>query len=127
MLITKRAESEVYLPNFSINEFNCPCCGKNEMRERFLHMLQAARTMSNTPFVINSGYRCKNRNIEVGGKPSSAHLTGEASDIRCIDSRSRLKIISAAISAGFRRIGVGGDFIHLDSSTHNPQDVLWVY
>lgn len=32
-------------------------------------------------FVINSGYRCKKHNIQVGGEKDSQHLIGKAVDI----------------------------------------------
>lgn len=34
------------------------------------------------PIVITSGYRCKELNEKVGGKPTSQHLRGEAVDIK---------------------------------------------
>jgi uncharacterized protein YcbK (DUF882 family) len=35
----------------------------------------------NRPLVVNSGYRCENRNVAVGGSATSRHLIGCAADI----------------------------------------------
>lgn len=115
------------LPDFDIGEFDCPCCGKNKMNRVFLWKLQQCRTEAKIPFIITSGYRCKKHNKVVGGKINSEHLTGEAADIVAANSFDRFKIIDAALKTGFRRIGIGEDFIHLGSSLYLPQQVIWVY
>ena len=110
--------------NFDIKEFNCHCCGKNEMKQHFLDMIDEARRIAQVPFVINSGYRCPKHNKEVGSS-SSNHTSGNAADIRCTDGPTRFKIVSALIKAGFKRIGVAKTFIHADC-TNGPTSI-WFY
>jgi zinc D-Ala-D-Ala carboxypeptidase len=107
--------SEEAMKHFKIKEFDCPCCGKADMDSEFLQMIDHARRIAQIPFVINSGYRCDHHNGIVGGKPNSAHMTGNAADIKCLDDVSRYKIVSALIYAGFKRIGVYKTFIHADN------------
>ena len=101
----------IILPNFNAYEFNCPCCGLNNMKPVFLWQLQQCRTEAQTPFVITSGTRCKKHNEVVGGKLNSEHLTGEAADILVKNSNERFKIVKSAIETGFNRIGIGKDFL----------------
>jgi hypothetical protein len=113
--------------HFKIDEFKCPCCGKAEMSEKHLEMIDKARDLADVPFVITSGYRCPEHNAEVGGKANSEHVTGEGSDIKAVGSRERFKIIDGLIAAGFTRIGIGADFIHAGSDETKSPDVCWTY
>lgn len=96
------------------------------MEEGFLAILDRARGMANTPFVITSGYRCEKHNKEVGGSHTSSHLKGCAVDIAAPDSVARGQILRGLILAGFRRIGIGQDFIHVDSDAAKP-NAVWTY
>jgi uncharacterized protein YcbK (DUF882 family) len=113
--------------HFKRSEFVCPCCGANNISDEFIEKLEAVRQVYGKPMYINSGYRCPARNAAVGGVAESAHVEGLAADIGCTFATDRLKLVDLAISKGFRRIGVGKSFVHLDISTSLPQDVLWVY
>ena len=44
-------------------------------------MLDPAREKLGMPVTVNSGYRCKEHNLAVGGVRGSQHLQGEAADI----------------------------------------------
>jgi len=115
------------IKDFKRNEFDCRCCGKNNINMDFLEKLQLARTYAGIPFVVISGCRCDTHNKEVGGKHTSDHLTGEGADIRVINPIERFAVLDSAIAAGFRRIGIGRGFIHLGNNKHNPQEVTWIY
>ena len=120
-------DNTIQIPNFSRNDFDCPCCGMNNIKDKFIWKLQFARTEARIPFIINSGCRCEKYNRKVRGKKSSDHLTGEGVDIRCLSSSDRWKIVTSAISAGFRRIGIAKTYIHLGDNWDNPQNVMWMY
>lgn len=103
--------------NFTDDEFNCPCCGEGYVDYPFLLKLQQAREIANAPFHINSGWRCEKHNKEVGGVENSSHLNGTAADIKVSGPRSRWRIVSSLIHAGFTRIGIKETFIHVDSDS----------
>lgn len=113
--------------HFKLNEFRCPCCGKVLIDEHLVDMLDQAREIAGVPFVITSGYRCRKHNEEIGGKPNSAHLKGQAADIAVRDSQNRYAILRALLEVGFMRIGIAKDFIHADIDWSKPHPVIWVY
>ena len=113
---------------FNINEFDSPDApgsGAN-MDADFLRMIDVARGIAGIPFKINSGFRTVARNKSVGGTSNSSHLKGMAADIHCTDSVSRLKIVNAAFSVGFTRIGIAKTFIHIDNDDSKPS-ACWLY
>lgn len=116
------------LDYFKIEEFDCPCCGKNNMDQIFVEKLDLAREYANTLFKINSGTRCEKRNFDVGSTTKkSSHLFGYAADISCTSSHERHRIITALIKAGFNRIGIAKTFIHVDNDPNKIRDVIWTY
>jgi len=120
--------------NFNLKEFDSPDLSGSglNMDKDFLSMLDNARDIAKTPFKITSGYRTKEHNIAIykklGKKPiESSHLKGLACDIACSDSRARFLIINALLKAGFTRIGIANNFIHVDSDCEKSQNVIWTY
>jgi uncharacterized protein YcbK (DUF882 family) len=111
---------------FNKKEFNCSCCGKSSISANLILKLDLARELAETPFVITSAYRCSKHNKEVGGVKNSAHVKGLAVDIAIPDNIARLNILRGLIIAGFRRIGIGKDFIHADIDKSKPNN-LWLY
>ena len=107
--------------------FACPCgCGKGPTNE-LLYRLDECREFAGVPFIVTSGPRCPAYNDKIKGAKYSAHMDGDAADIAAPDSRTRFKIVQAAFEAGFNRIGIGRDFVHLDVSDTNAQDVIFTY
>ena len=72
---------------FKEKEFACRCCGelpplvRANVRALVEQVLDPVREKLGRPIVVNSGYRCQKRNLEVGGVKGSQHLRGEAADI----------------------------------------------
>jgi hypothetical protein len=90
--------------------------------------LERLRSFVRGPIVIRSGVRCTAHNKAVGGKPDSAHLTGEAADIACVASRTRYLMKRwIYVWALFNRVGTGKDYLHVDISLALPQEVEWTY
>lgn len=115
--------------NFNASEFDSPDMpgsGVN-MSRTFIGDLQTARSYAGIPFIINSGYRSKKNNEKVGGMPDSSHLIGIACDIKIKSSRERFIILNALIRAGFDRIGIGKNFIHVDDDFMKDKRVIWMY
>ena len=117
------------LKHFSINEFDSPDLPNSglNMDNDFLQMLDMAREIANIPFKINSGYRTKEHNEKVGGKPQSSHLVGKATDIAYKDSRERYIIITSLQEAGYNRLGISKTFVHVDNDQTKSPNVIWTY
>ena len=112
--------------NFSRSEFACKCgCGFDSIDPTLVNMLQDSRNATALTYVLASGCRCKKHNKEVGGKPNSAHLRGNAVDIKCITSQMRYRMVQDLIRR-FRRIEIRDSWIHMDIDSTLPQDVLFL-
>jgi zinc D-Ala-D-Ala carboxypeptidase len=113
---------------FKRSDFACKCgCGTNGIQDTLIDRIDEARDKSGIVFRVTSGYRCPKHNKEVGGKPDSAHLKGLAVDISIPDGFSRYSALLGALQAGFTRIGIGKNFIHLDIDGDKVQDNIWTY
>lgn len=116
------------IPDFKKSEFDCKCgCGLNNISEKFIRKLQNARTYSDVKYMINSGCRCKQHNTNVNGSPKSAHLKGLAADIRIENKLQRYRVIDGLTLAGFKRIGIADNFIHVDIDGSKKQEIVWLY
>lgn len=108
--------------------FNCKCgCGlgiKN-MDVMFLIKLEIAQRFAEMKFKYNSAIRCKRHNKAIGGSETSSHLKGFAVDIKVNNSRERFIILKSLIKAGFTRIGIYSNFIHVDYDQDKDQEVIW--
>lgn len=111
---------------FKLEEFKCKCCGKVQMDKDLLFRLDHARWIAGIPFIITSGFRCEDYNRSIGGRENSAHLTGKAADIYVKNSNQRYKTLSALLIAGFKRIGLRQDFIHVDVDDYKQPNVCWL-
>jgi uncharacterized protein YcbK (DUF882 family) len=121
--------------NFDRSEFACQCgCGFDNIDKRLVDVLQYIRNVVG-PIRITSGCRCPYHNHSVGGNPTSAHMSGLAADILCISSKKRWEIIDTIFDInavehhlkGIFRIGIGGDFIHIDIDESKPTPRIWTY
>ena len=57
------------------------------LRSLCLEVLQQLRDYFGAPVHINSGYRCPELNMAVGGVKNSQHCRGEAADIRIVSPK----------------------------------------
>lgn len=114
---------------FKLSEFDSPDLPNSgiNMDKDFLTRLDALRGLCGFPFIVTSGFRTQFYNTKIGGVANSAHTRGVAVDIACVDSRRRFIIINNAVACGFTRIGIGSNFIHLDTDISLNQDVIWLY
>jgi hypothetical protein len=102
--------------------------GKNNMNREFIHLLDDVQEVTGIDLNnrINSGYRSKQRNNDIGGVNNSAHVLGFAADI----STRRLSLVEVDTlldelkSRGVVRIGYYPTFIHVDIDKSKPQ-VSW--
>lgn len=108
--------------NFKLNEFDCKCsrCSTVLLDDKLVDILQDIRDHFNAPLNVNSGYRCKEHNTEVGGNPGSHHMKGMAADIR-VNGVDPAEIAKYAESINVKRIGLyegadEGNFVHIGSA-----------
>ncbi len=116
---------------FELSEFDSPDEPGSgaKVQQGLIDKLNVARYLADRSFVITSGYRTKEYNAkpEVGGKPESSHVHGLAVDIAVNTSRDRFFVLKALLEAGFERIGIGKDFIHVDIDEAKPASLIWDY
>lgn len=105
----------------------CPHGTWESVNDNFIQALERLERDSGLELEFSSGYRCKACNAAAGGVKNSAHLRGKAVDILVSNSEERWLLLSVAVKMGFRRIGVGRGFMHLDVDYDLPSDVLWLY
>lgn len=87
--------------------------------------LQTLRTQWCEPIHINSGFRCAKHNAQLEkASPTSRHLKGMAADCR-IEAHDRFDFLKLALEVGFTGVGIGSNFIHLD--TRETNHAVWVY
>ena len=114
------------LKYFTLDEFNCKETGENKMSNNFLIMIDRLREECAFPFVITSGYRSPEHSVE-RSKPNGGgmHTKGIAADIAVSGGSQRYTIVEKALELGFKGIGVGKDFVHVDLRSDTP--VMWCY
>ena len=124
--------------HFSQSEVACKCnrCrGAAKISPELMAWLQAMRDEAG-PIRITSGVRCR-QHPESQARPTSSHVpadhgdsegrVGHAVDIWAPNSGRRFRLLAAAIAAGFTRIGIGTNFLHLDNDRKKAQGVAWDY
>lgn len=104
-----------------------PPCSIEDMKPHFLETLDELRELCGIPLVLNCAYRSKEWDIAKNRSGNSAHTKGLAVDIRCNTSRNRYIIVKSAVKLGFKRIGIGKTFVHLDLDEELPQEVMFDY
>jgi len=87
-------------------------------------MLDKARGIANTSFIITSGLRTLASNKKAGGVKNSAHERGLAVDLRAHEKIKRDTIVKSLKAVGFVRIGVYSSHVHCDIDSTKPQ-VAW--
>jgi len=118
--------------NFDRSEFACKCgCGKDNVSDHLISLLQLVRTNLGESMVVTSGTRCPSWNTKMGGSAGSSHVPDSfglsyAVDIKCDNSIFRHKLLEAAFPV-FDRIGIAKNFIHFDVDEEKTAGVVWLY
>lgn len=143
-------EPEWELPNFTMDEVRCPCCGRQNMDFGAISKFQKARNILEMPIYGNSWCRCRLHNKKVGGKWNSSHIIEPfvrccAGDVTLLSPRETLlrskrgtqgmmprefyMLWSVLKEAGFTRFGLSVDFlyIHADDDDEKESEVVWFY
>lgn len=118
--------------NFKVNEFDCPCkgCKETVIDDDLITRLETLRKALGCPLKITSGFRCANHQAELRregyetAKGVSQHELGRAADVMT-EAHTGDQIEALARRAGFRAVGVGKHFVHLDLRA--DKDRRWTY
>ena len=103
--------------DFNMQEFECTHPDHRHVRvdEELVKKLQKLRDRVGKPLIINSAYRCPERNKQVGGAENSQHLYGKAADINLKNLAFSADMMEKfAEEIGFDGIGKYNSFVHLD-------------
>lgn len=115
--------------NFTSEEFACKgknCCGHSAPISKSLVLaLELLRAEVQSPLTVNSGFRCRVHNKEIGGADKSKHCLGIASDIKTpkhltdkqfFDICCNLKVGSHKLFGG---VGLYEGRVHVDTRVNN--------
>lgn len=130
----KKKEGRKLSDHFISDEFDCPCdkCLVTLIDLTLVERLEQVRALLSAPLRINSGYRCQNYQTELklrGYETAtgiSQHQLGKAADIMASEgdvSGGTLEALSR--QAGFRAVGVGHSWVHVD--LRDDKDRRWTY
>lgn len=105
-------------PHFPPLELACKCAGRFCHGEyyhdpSFLDGLEGMRQDAGRALIINSGRRCERHNAAVGGARESLHKRFIAADIG-LAGHDPVALARSAQRRGFRGIGFGKSFLHVD-------------
>jgi len=99
--------------HFTDKEMSCPCCGLDKTKPEDRKKLNLSRVMSDFPYNVNSGCRCKKHNKEVDGTDNSDHIYATGWDIEYYNPTQLSAIIHNSRFAGFTRFFIYKNFIHI--------------
>lgn len=113
------------LEHFTPAEFvRCvPSCSIEQMDADFLRVLDASRTASGVPFILNSGFRSPEWDMAHKRTGRGYHTLGRAVDVKCLDGHTRAAIVRACLDFGLS-CGIANTFIHIDN---RPLQAVFLY
>jgi hypothetical protein len=100
---------------------------KSNMENLIVVVLDPCREKYGNPINVNSGYRSRRLNAEVGGEDTSDHLTGEAADITGGSVEENRKIFKILVENGkFDQLiwEKGGQWIHVSWRGDNSRHIM---
>ena len=100
---------------------------KSNMENLIVVVLDPCREKYGKPITVNSGYRSRRLNAEVGGVDTSDHLTGEAADITGGSVEENRKIFKILVENGkFDQLiwEKGGQWIHVSWRGDNSRHIM---
>ncbi|MDD7454945.1 MAG: D-Ala-D-Ala carboxypeptidase family metallohydrolase [Bacteroidales bacterium] len=93
---------------------------RDAIKALVLTVLQPLRDAWGKPLYVNSGYRCDELNVAVGGVPTSQHVKGEAADIATDDPYS-LANLAQDICLPYDQMILYPTFVHFSHKLQGQQ------
>jgi hypothetical protein len=106
--------------------------------EKTMRLADAARERSGIPWTVTSGKRTPDQNAaDANSVKDSAHLTGQALDIRCTDYHQFWAMVFGLMNTGARRMGIYfktcsdnptkliPTHLHIDTDPDKPQEIFF--
>lgn len=111
--------------HFDSTEFKCNCGANPPMSALLVNRLEELhKYMGAKAVIINSGYRCPNCSVKVGGSRTDAHTKAMAADIMVKKQDGSWytaeDIAEVAERIGFGGIGMMNNACHLDTRDSEP-------
>lgn len=134
--MSKASSEKERLDKLSLLDFSycTPKCDVSMLNPKLVDMIIMAQKMSGHPFLITSAFRSREWELSKGRKGTSSHCRYSdgnpcslAVDVRTVDSHTRFKVVVAAAMAGFERIGIGKNFVHLDIDNNKAHPIIFHY
>lgn len=117
--------------NFTREEFKCRCCGRNEIKDEFIDVMQEIRNEYGAPISISSGYRCEKHPIEAAKPSPGEHSEGTCCDVPVHGSAAFALLKAAAANPKVTRIGVNQKgsqrFLHIGTGNLDGRGPIWSY
>lgn len=110
---------------FKVEDFACPCCGRNETVASLMDDVDEIRQSLGVALHITSGWRCAKHNATLhDSSPNSLHLKGLAVDILTVGlvGDKKFELLRLGMER-FNGLGIGSTFIHFDLGRKR----LWTY
>lgn len=132
MNTNKKGSDQFASAHFRSSEFDCPCleCKETLIDDELLLRLDMLREYLGFPIKVTSGYRCEHYQLklkEEGYETAagvSQHTLGYAADIKT-GHHNGIELEIAARRCGFKAVGVGEHWIHVDLRW--DRDRRWIY
>lgn len=109
---------------FMRGQLKCRHCQKFMITPELTKATDLLELMLGHEIVVTSLYRCEDYNKAINGALHSYHCLGMAVDVLCKKEDQPI-LIEKAKAAGFRGIGIGPNFCHLDVRLTAPAS--WGY
>ena len=123
---------------FKEHEFFCKCGKCRYSKEAYVSydlvaMLDEARYIAETKFIIQSGQRCEAHNTKEGGTANSDHLVDiekgkicTGVDIKVNDDVIRYQVDVSLHILEFKKVGVYKNHYHVGLGEPNTPSIKWV-
>lgn len=120
----------MYTPKY-FSEGECALCipsfSVDQIESQLWRLLDELREKCDFALPISSGYRSPYWDLAKGRSGRGAHTKGLAVDIKINNSYHMRVVLSNALTMGFKGIGVGKSFIHLDIMDRQYSPLIWGY